>query len=200
MAAGECFKASIICEGDDGTAYVFDYGFADTDGQVHIDTGIAAGNFQTLVQNYYVAALPTDVTIKKYRFACVNGAHKGEIGFVNDVNVAGEASAVNRYPNEIAISMRRSTGYASRRDRGRVFFGPVSAIWGNNANVNKVDLTAPALQDLRDLGKATLATQGAGLFPVILAANGTYNGRIIVRVDIAEVFVHHKTRRPRVGA
>lgn len=201
MAAGETFKASVIAQVTDGTAIVMDFGYADTDGNVHIDTNQAAGDFQTLVQALLLAALPDDTTIKKYRFACVKGTHKGEIGYVEGVNMAGEVSAVNRQPTEICISMKRSTGYASRRDRGRIFFGPVANVFTDNANVSKVAVTSNILTDALELLRANLVTQAAGLLPVILAADGSYiANHFVTRVSLGEVFTHHKSRRPRVGA
>lgn len=198
---GETFKASVIGQLDDGTAVVFDFGYAHIDSpNVHIDTSIAAGNFQTLVQQLMADALPTDYNFKKYRFACVSGANIGEIGYV-DVSppVAGGLSPVNRYPNELCASLRRSTGYSTRRDRGRVFFGPLATTLIDNANINKV-VTDTALVDVASLLKSNLVTQGVTLKPVILSSSGSYNGRVVIKSSVAEVIVHRKTRRPRIGA
>lgn len=202
MATGENFKASVIAQLDDGTGVVFDFGYTDNvSGSVHLDMGIAAGNFQTLVQNTLALALPTDYSIVRIRFACVQGVHLGEIGYVEvSPPVAGSLSAVNRYPNEMAISVKRSTGFASRRDRGRIFLGPVSAELADNANVNKVIASNALLINVANLLKSNLTTGGVTLKPVILSSAGTYSGNIVNRVSVAAVLVHHKSRRPRVGA
>lgn len=200
MAANETFRASVIMEGNLGTAVVYDFGYVDNSGGgTHIDTGTAAGDFQTLVQATLVAALPTHITFKKYRFACVGGTHLGEIGYVDvppDTVTGSDESDV--LPMEICISLKRATGYASRRDRGRVFFGPCIRGFQSADNVDKV-VPSPYLEAVRDLLKANLVTQTVTLKPVILAGNGTYNGRLITKVAIGEVFTHRKSRRWRVG-
>lgn len=202
MATGENFKASVIGELDDGTGIVFDFGYTDNvSGSVHLDMAIAAGNFQTLVQATLVQALPADYTFKRYRFACVAGVHAGEIGYVEVTPaVHGDLSVVNRYPNELAIAVKRNTGYASRRDRGRIFLGPVSASLADNANVNKCVPDAAPLVAVANLLKSNLTSGGVVLKPVILSSAGTYSGNLVSKVGVADVLVHHKSRRPRTGA
>lgn len=201
MATGETFKGSMINELADGTAVVFDFGFVQLGGSAndHIDTGLGAGALQSLVQDTFVAALPDDLTVKRYRFACVSGAHLGEIGYVEvDPPVTGQLSAVNRYPNELCASLKRTTGYASRRDRGRIFFGPLATTTIDNANINRVDVSAFAAVHAKL--KSNMQVSGITLSPVILAANGTYSGRLIINTSCAPVIVHRRTRRPRTGA
>jgi len=202
MAEGEHFKATIICQTNLETAIVFDFGYADvTAGAGHVDTGIAAGDFQTLVQAKLAALLPTPVAIMKYRFACVLGTHIGEIGFVEgDPIIVGLNEPDYILPSEVCISVKRNTGYASRRDRGRVFFGPVGSNLRDPDNTDKVKTTDADLVNFRNLLKTNLVTQTRTLEPVILAADGTHSGHKIVNVAIAEVFVHRKSRRLRVGA
>lgn len=200
MATGETFKASVIGQLDDGTAVVFDFGYLDNvSGSVHLDTGTAAGDFQTLVQTTMADALPTDFSFKRYRFACVSGAHNGEIGYVEVVgSVKGTVSAVNRAANELCVTLKRSTGYSSKSDRGRIFFGPIPTGAMDNANVNKI---VPAFYaDTAELLRSNLTSGGVVLKPVILNAAGGYSGRIIVNVGVGEVMVHQKRRRPRIGA
>lgn len=200
---GETFRATIQGEIDDGSAVVFDFGYFDsTSGSGHVDTGTAAGDFQTKVQARIVAALPDTYTVRRYRFACVGGTSKGEIGFV-DVSppVAGALSTVTApMPNEICISIKRATGYASRGDRGRIFFGPVAddIVAGNGPN--KYDMTNTALLSVRDLLKEDFLTQGRTLRPVLLRPNGTCNGHLINRVGLNPIFAHRRTRRPRQGS
>lgn len=201
MAEGETFKASAILQGSLGTAVVFDFGYVDLDsGTGHIDTNLAAGDFQTLVQSKMAAVLPEGVTFKRYRFACVGStSHKGEVGYVEvDPPVTGTLGNEGVLPMEMCISLKRSTGYSSRRDRGRVFFGPVCIDF---RDPNNVDFVAPTnnLNLVRDLLKTNLVTNTRTLRPVILAADGTYSGRTISRVAIGQTFVHRKTRRFRVG-
>jgi hypothetical protein len=200
MALNDTFRATIIAKMDNGTAIVFDYGYQQQSaGSEHLDTGTAAGNFQTLVQATYLAALHTTVGITRYRFACVHGDHVGEIGFV-EVDPPQQGSGDGALlPQEIAISMKRSTGYSSRKDRGRVFFGPCLAAYAPGTDFDLVDTTIAELQAVRDLGKATLTTGGVTLKPVLLAGDGTTNGHVITRVAMGPVFVHHKSRRLRVG-
>lgn len=201
MAIGETFKATVIGELDDGTAVVFDFGYADTAaGSTHIDTATAAGDFQGTVQDDMANALPEDFTFKKYRFACVGGTAHGEIGYV-DVTPAvhGQLTAVNRSPNELCAALKRSTGYAARNERGRIFFGPLSVTVHDNANVNKVD-TGGLLLTVANLLKANLVTQTRTLKPVILNAAGGYSGHFVTTASVAAVMVHRRTRRPRVGA
>lgn len=202
MAEGETFRFSMIGQGNAGTAIVFDFGFVDlTSGTGHVDTGIAAGDFQTLVQAKIVACLPTEYTVKRYRCACVGGTHKGEIGYVEvDPPVAGGVDGDYILPAEMAISLKRSTGYSSRKDRGRVFFGPVCSQFHDAAtNIDFVVQDDANLNAVRDLLKTNLTTQTRVLHPVILAADGTYSGRTVCNVSIGQVFVHRKTRRFRVG-
>lgn len=202
MATGENFKASVIGELDDGTAIVFDFGYTDNvSGSVHLDTATAAGNFQTLVQAVMANALPDDFHFRRYRFACVAGTHVGEVGYVEVAgDVPGAMSAVNRYPNELAVAVKRNTGYSSRRDRGRIFFGPVSTGLADNANVNKVIPDGANITAVANLLKANLTTGGVVLKPVILSSAGTYSGHVVINVGVAAVLVHHKSRRPRTGA
>lgn len=202
MATGETFKCSVIGELDDLTAVVFDFGYVQLGGSAndHIDTGTGAGAFQTLVEATMAAALPDDFNFVKYRFACVGGAHLGEIGHSFPANpLEGDLVSANRSPNELCASLKRSTGYASRRDRGRVFFGPLSTAVHDNGNVNKVDVAGPLLAVANKL-KSNLAVAGITLSPVILAADGTYSGRIVINTSVAAVMVHRRTRRPRTGA
>jgi len=201
MAAGETFRATVVMEGNTGQAVVYDFGYADVSGSVHIDCGTAAGNFQTLVQAAILLVSVDTITPIRYRFACVGGTHVGEVGFVEVTSgVTGALASSDMLPLEICISLKRNTGHSSRRDRGRVFFGPVSASLRDAGNSDKVDRTNTDLQALRDKLKATLTVGGATLQPVILAANGSYSGRTIVNVSIGEIFTHHKSRRLRVLA
>lgn len=199
MAEGETFKATVISTTNNGNAIVFDWGYVDlSSGSGHIDTGIAAGDFQTLVQAKLLAALPEGVTIRKYRFACVGGTHNGEIGYVETSGGGYEGSVdnSNMLPLEMAISMKRSTGYASRRDRGRIFFGPVASEFRSTENSDQTVITTE-LTNVLNLLKADLTTQSRTLRPVILASDGTYSGRIIIKVAQGLVFVHRKSRRFR---
>lgn len=200
MAEGDIFRASIIMRGDDSTSYVNDFGFADkASGSTVIDTGTAAGDFQTLVQAKYAAVLPSDVQIVRYRFACVSGPHAGDVGYV-DVSppVAGSATALNRMPNEIAVSLKRGTGRTGRDHRGRIFFGPVSQ--DIQADINTVDTANADLIAVANLLKANFTTQTRTLTPVLVKANGTTNGYTIQRAAIATTFVHRRSRRPREGS
>ena len=200
MANGETFKASVIGELADGTGVVFDFGYVDNNpSSVHLDTGTMAGDFQTLVQAIMATSLPDDYTFKRYRVACVSGAHAGEIGYVEvSPPVLGQASAVNRMANELCVSIKRATGHASRRDRGRIFFGPIPLGAMDNANVNKIVPTF--YSDVAELLKANLTTSATVLKPVILNSAGAYSGNLVNRVGIADVIVHRKSRRPRQGA
>lgn len=196
---GETFKATIIAVLDDGTSIVNDYGYTDVGpSSTHIDTGTAAGNFQTLVQATYVAALPTNWAVYRYRFACVGGTHVGEIGFVDvSPKLHGALDPTNQLPAEMAISMKRQTGYATRRDRGRIFFGPVAVNFQQTSENWDQPADDSLLHAVRDLGKATLTTSTVVLKPVILAANGTYNGRQVIKASIGPTYVHRKSRRLR---
>lgn len=197
---GEIFKASVIGELDDGTAIVNDFGFFDsTSGSGHIDTGTAAGDFQTFIQAAMVAMLPDIYTFKRYRFACVNGPSIGEVGYVEvSPPVTGGASSTNRMPNEICICVKRSTGHAGRGDRGRIFLGPVAEAYVSDAN--HPDYAASDLLTLANKLKANLTTQSRVLKPVLIKPDGTSNGRPILQVNVNRVFCHRRTRRPRVGA
>lgn len=199
----QTFKASILCQDQtNGTAYTFDFGYRENSGTApHIDTGTAAGNFQTLVQAPFLAIIPERVNIVRYRFATVYGPYKGEIGFV-EANQAGLLSiAGHLMPQEIAICLKRATGYASRRDRGRIFFGPVdpATFQQSEPNGDEVVTTVTDLVTVANLLKSNLTTGGHTLEPVILAADGTHAGRTVIKVSIAPVFAHRKTRRLRVG-
>lgn len=202
MAEGETFKATVIGRLQDGTAVCFDFGYVDlTSGTGHIDTGTAAGDFQTLVQAKLAAVLPDIFTFQRYRFACVGGAAKGEIGYV-DVSpiVNGSLLGDGHLPNEIAISVKRSTGHSSRSDRGRIFLGPVAQGLLDADHLNSPDLTNSDLLAVKDLLKANLITGTRTLRPVILNAAGTYSGRTVSMTSIGSIFVHRRTRRPRSGA
>jgi len=203
MATGETFKASIIAQHADGTAIINDFGYVDLAGSsAHIDTGIAAGNFQTLVQAKFLLAMDSNVRIYRYRFACVGGTHKGEIGYVDVAGGIAGALGSGTLPKEMAISMKRQTGHASKSDRGRIFFGPVSTdFWlGPVSDVDLCDPGITPLVNVADLLKATLTTGAVTLSPVILNAAGTYSGNIINHVSIPSELVHRKSRRVRVGA
>jgi len=201
MATGETFRATIICSAQStGTAFVFDFGFVDlSSGSAHLDTGTAAGNFQTMIQASLVALLPTDIFIRRYRFACVSGTHIGEIGYVEVTSPVHGALDEEVLPPEMCISLKRSTGHSSRRDRGRVFFGPCVASLRNGDAGDSVDTSNTALGVLADKLKTDVVTAGTTLKPVILSAAGGYSGRVINQVGIGPVFVHHKSRRTRVG-
>jgi hypothetical protein len=203
MATGETFKATIIAQHNDGTAIINDFGYVDlAGGSTHIDTGTAAGAFQTLVQATFVAAMVSDVSIYRYRFACVGGTHKGEIGYT-DVSGGIPGAATNGYlPKEIAVSMKRQTGHASKKDRGRIFFGPVTIdYWlGPSSDVDKIDAGNALLVAVANLLKATLTVSSIALQPVILSSAGTYSGNLINHVSIPSELVHRKSRRVRVGA
>lgn len=196
----ETFKATIVAQGNLGTAFVYDFGFVDlAGGSFHFDMGICAGDFQTMMQTAWTDILPDDVAIIRYRFACVGGTSVGEVGFV-DVSppVTGGLASTNQLPAELCISMKRNTGHVSRRDRGRVFFGPLAKDFQEEINPDLVTVTAD-LTTASQLLKADLTTQGHVLKPVILASDGTYSGRIVINTAIAQVFVQRKSRRFRVG-
>jgi len=201
MAAGENFRVSVIGEMPaTHAAVIFDFGLQDqSGGSVHIDCAQAAGDFQTAVQAAILAVARNDYTIRRYRFACVHSSagHLGEVGYVDDVNQDGTISMTSAdLPNEICISMKRNTGHVGRRDRGRVFFGPVSHTF--RVGLNGVDISNSSLQDFRDLGRTPLLTQTVLLKPVILASDGTSTNREIVNVSIGLEFVHRKSRRTRL--
>lgn len=202
MAEGETFKATVIGQLDGGTAIVFDFGYVDlTSGTGQVDTVTACGDFQTLVQDKLANVLPEGFTFMKYRFACVGGTHKGQIGYLPvSPPVVGNCTTEGSLPAEIAISLQRSTGWSSRKDRGRIFLGPVSPELFSGTHTDKPNRTYSALLQARDLLKANLTTQTRVLHPVILAADGTYTGRTVVNVNIGEVYVHRKSRRARIGA
>jgi hypothetical protein len=203
MAVGETFKATIIAQHNDGTAIINDFGYVDLAGSsAHIDTGTAAGAFQTLVQAVFVAAMVADVSIFRYRFACVGGTHKGEIGFVDVSGGIAGANTSGELPKEMCISMKRQTGYASKRDRGRIFFGPVALdYWaGPTIAPDKVNAGVAEIVAVSNLLKANLTVSAVVLSPVILAGDGTYSGKVINRVSIPSELVHRKSRRVRVGA
>src|SRR6476659_9074657 len=129
MSATDCFRLSIVAEDINlHTAFVMDFSYEDrSGGSVHLDTGIMAGNFQTMVQGKWQAITRSTVNLKRYRAACVAGPHIGEIGFVEPFDINGALSEIGTdCPDQTAISFKRNTGYASRKDRGRVFFGPVN--------------------------------------------------------------------------
>lgn len=201
MATGDNYKATIIARDNYGTSFVYDFGYA-TDGvsSIHVDCGTAAGDFQTLVQAKWAACLPNGIFLFRYRFACVRGPHVGEIGYVV-ANPPVEGSKDNGYrlPNEICISLKRNTGYNTMRDRGRIFFGPVSQDYRDPTNYDKVQDDS-ALRDVRDLLKATLTTQTEVLKPVILNKDGEFTGRYVIHAEIASVFTHRRSRRFRIEA
>lgn len=200
MAGSQTFRASVICEGPTGTAIVFDYSYADSNlSPAHVDTGTAAGVFQTLVQATLAAALPDNVTFKKYRFATVTGPYAGEVGYVVvDPPVTGDLVATDILPTEIAISMKRNTGHTGRGDRGRVFFGPVHKDFQSTTNPDKVEPSAD-LTAIAALGNAVLTTAGPVLDPVLLNSAGVWNGHVITNTSVGDVFVHRRTRRFRAG-
>jgi hypothetical protein len=200
MLGSQTFRASVICETDEGTAVVFDYSYVDTNpSPVHIDTGIAAGDFQSLVQTSLAAIMPTTVKFKKYRFATVTGPNAGEIGYVVvDPPVAGDLAVTTLLPTEMAISFKRNTGHASRGDRGRVFFGPIDQGFQDSGNPDRVAVVTE-LSTAADLGKAILVVGATTLYPCLLNAAGEWNGHTIINTSVGDVFVHRKTRRFRAG-
>lgn len=199
MAEGETFRATLIGESNQGTAFVFDFGYVDLgSGGGHIDCGIGAGVFQALVQDVMAECLPEAFAFRKYRFACLAGAHAGEVGYVTVDPIVHGNEIGDVLPAEIAISLKRNTGHTSRRDRGRIFFGPVlRGIRTDDNNTDLVDRNNNALKAVRDLLKENITVEGRVLRPVVLSAAGTYSGRTIVNVDIGDVFVHRKSRRFR---
>lgn len=201
MAHGEHFRASIIIDDSTSGAIVNNYGYADlTGGSVHLDMGIAAGVFQTLVQEKYAAFLPTTCKIVKYRFACVfSPSHLGEIGFVEpDEPVFGGAATIGMLPAEMAIAIRRNCGTASRMERGRIFLGPVSATY-RSLLTNQPDMTSSVLNDFTNLVKAGITVSGTALSPIIVDADGDSTEKVIINSSIGPVFVHRRSRRPGVG-
>ncbi len=200
MAVNETFRASIIGQlTPSGTAIVFDFGYRDPSGSAHVDCGTAAGNFQTLMQSTFANALPSAFIFVRYRFACVSGAHDGEIGYTDVIPPVTGALGPEMLPPEIAISMKRNTGHASRRDRGRIFFGPVSPDYRQAPDNDLVLASATELINVSNKLKADLVTGATTLKPVILAADGSYSGNDVIQVAIGPIFVHHKSRRTRGG-
>ena len=200
MSNGECFRASVIAEAPaTHTAFVYDFAYQDqTGGAVHIDTSLAAGDFQTLIQADLLAILPSNITIRKYRFACVSGPHIKEVGTVDDVGQSGAISAGSGdLPFEQCISIKRTTGFAGGTHRGRIFFSPVAATF--RLAQNGVNAGASDLETFRDLLKADLTTSGEALTPIILPGNPTTALRKpIIHVAIATTVVHRVSRRPRL--
>lgn len=199
MPLNDLFRASVHGLWRDVTGIVFDFGFVDSSsGAGAVDTNIAAGDFQTLVQATLAAALPPEYTFKSYRFACVAGVGVGQIGHV-DVYPAvdGQLSENSALPPEIAIAMRRRTGYASRSDRGRLFFGPVHYQFVDSSDPDKV-VEDSLLHDVRDLLKTNLVTQTRVLKPCLISAGNTNNGHNIIESGIGERTVHRTSRRTRV--
>jgi len=201
MASNETFRGTIIAEMPaTHVAIVADFGYQDqSGGNVHLDMGIAAGDFQTLVQGDWRAAMRDDVTIRTYRFACEASTHghAGEVGFIENVNLDGAISQTAAdLPNEICISIKRRTGFTGPRNRGRVFFGPVSHTYRNG--LNGVVITDALLNALGALLTSNLSTQTVDLKPVILGANGVTTGHVCNTYSIALEFTHRKSRRTKL--
>lgn len=198
MAEGDIFRATVMGITKDNAAINFDFGYADKAvGSTRLDTGIAAGNFQTLVQTTMVAALDDNTSLYKYRFACTDGPNKGDIGYVEVSPVQGTVVPAIYFPNEMCISLKRNTGRTGRDHRGRIFFGPANEDTVLAADTNQADQASATLLAVRDLLKATLTVSGRTLTPVLLKSNGTTNGYTIINVGIAAVLCHRKSRRPR---
>lgn len=201
MAANEVFKATVIGVLTHGTAVIFDYGYQDqTGGSLHFDMGTAAGDFQTMVQATLAAALPVSFTFKRYRFACVSGAHVGEIGYVDVTSpVIGTLTVGVELPAEVCISLKRGTGFASRKDRGRVFLGPVMSGLQSTSNPDQVVDIGTILAVAANLGTQGLNTQTANLTPVLVDSTGETTGRRLINASFGSVFVQRKSRRFRSG-
>lgn len=202
MASGEHFRASIFLSTADGSIFVNNYGYLDNSGGgAHIDTATGATAFQSLVETTFQAALPGDCHIFQYRFATVfSTSHLGEIGYVTINPIAGTAGFLANYPNEICISMKRSTGHAARTERGRIFFGPVSSDWADTGgNVNRCVSGNATLQAVADLSKSNLTVGGVVLKPILVDANGDSTENVIIHTPYALEFVHRRSRRPTIG-
>jgi len=201
MAANETFRATMIAEMPaTHVAIVADWGYQDqTGGSVHLDMNQAAGDFQSFMQAALIAAMRSDVTIRKYRFACEASTHghEGEVGYVENVNQDGSISQTSAdLPNEICISIKRRTGYKGPKNRGRLFWGPVSHT--QRVGLNGVDITNSDLNSLGDLLTQPLTTGTVALAPVILGNKGVTGGKVINTYSIALEFVHRKSRRTKL--
>lgn len=202
MAGSQTFRASVILSNLNSSQIVFDFSYADP-GSVatHLDTGIAAGNFQTLVEAVLASALPSTTNIIKYRFATVSGPFAGEIGYVvRTTPLPGGISSLQTLPNEIAISMKRNTGHASRSDRGRFFFGPIDVTFQEPTNPDLVIDTGSLLPPVTNLSTTSLVTGGVTLTPALLDSAHAWNGHALVNSSVGPVFVHRRTRRFGIGS
>lgn len=203
MAGGDNFKLSIISQFNPSvTQIVADYGYTDNSGgSLHLDTGDIITSFRTMVETKYRAVLPDCVFIHQYRCQCVASTHgfKGEIGYY-DLNptVAG-TNGSETLPPEMAISIRRKTGWASRRDRGRLFLGPVTTSYFSSATPDVVQVDATLLTFAGTVSES-ITVSGVVLSPVILSANGTYSGHLIIANSVPNGWVHRKSRRAGVGS
>lgn len=202
MAAGDNFKVSIIGqESVYGSAIVNDFGLADVGSSAHLDTVAIAAAFQTMIEAKLLACLPQTYSLLKYRCACVAGPHQGEIGFVINNSPPQGGGGNTSLPTEMAISIRRSTGYASRRDRGRIFLGPVDL--GQFVDPYHQDQLSASIGPLLTFAgclASSITVSGTVLSPVILASNGTYSGNLVIHTQVASTFVHRRSRRAGIGA
>ena len=198
MANGDLYRASIISMNLSGTAFVMDFGYVDQTSSVHVDMGIAAGNFETLVQAALLAILPDSVAVLRYRFACVGGPNVGDVGFVEaSPGTVGLISGVDVFPGEICISMKRNTGHVERTDRGRVFFGPVCETFRLTGTTDTVDTANTDLVTFSNLLKSNLTVSTATLKPAIVSSAGGYSGNVVINTSIGRIFTHRRSRRLR---
>jgi hypothetical protein len=200
MAGSQTFRGSCICQHDNGTAFIFDWSYADPNPTAtHLDTGIAAGNLETLMAADVLGCLPSMVSIYKWRFATVTGPFAGEIGYVVPSPPSpGGRTVLALLPQENAVSLKRNTGHAARSDRGRLFFGPIDASYQDLTNFDKVNDDG-TLMNLALKMKASLTVSSTVLTPCLLNSAGEWNGHAIINVSVAEIFVQRKTRRFRTG-
>lgn len=143
--------------------------------------------------------LRTDWNGTAIRFACIAGPNAGMVGYddINGTTGVIVPTGTEGVPPEICISIKRSTGFASRHDRGRLFLGPVDPSLLTSPTLGIVDQTNASLIALTGIGYAIFTTMGVGLTPVLVNKTTLVASRQLIQGAIAEGTVHRRKRRSR---
>jgi hypothetical protein len=196
MATGDVLRMSITGFFN-GTEIVNTWHYKDVSGgSTEFFMATTCADFYTQFWTQLQNCLTTDYILYSIRGAVVAGPGLGRV-FTQIYSgiTGGNAPSVAQVP-EICISIKRSTGYASRANRGRLFLGPVDNIFLTDPEKGEVDTTNSFLLLLAGTTTAIFTTQTVGLVPCLVSKLFVPSAQLLYS-GIAPGTVHRRKRRFR---
>lgn len=202
MAAGDVFRLSLL--GNDGfRSIVNTFHYADdSGGSVHINADAFCSDWWTTWSAPLLAAAVNSVNFTAVNVQCILGPNLGDIGVYGmNAGNTGTYGAPDVIP-EICIAITRKITKAGRKNRGRIFWGPLNSGHFSSVPNGEVNTGDASLTSISTILTSSFTTQTVALDPCLVHAAGkpvvyTRTPGIITESVVSQGSVHRKTRRDK---